>query len=169
MHQPKPKIHSPPLTLSCFPSLHRCCLHLLPLVPTQVTLVPLRACSWWGCSHQAFCRQSPTPLSASHGRGFISQEQQLHSYRVFPEANGTFSPWQQDFQASDRSQIVAAADVTGQTSFAFPPVPKTSLFLSLEPVPRLRQGCPSTTTLPPAPDVSPIHVGLPRASAQCCC
>lgn len=44
-HQPKLKIHSPPLTLSCLPSLRRCCLHLMPLVSPQVTLVLRCACS----------------------------------------------------------------------------------------------------------------------------
>lgn len=38
-HQPKLKIHSPSLTLSCLPSLHRCCLHLMLLASPQVTLV----------------------------------------------------------------------------------------------------------------------------------
>lgn len=44
-HQPKLEIHPPPLTLSCLPSLRRCCLHLMPLVSPQVTLVLCCACS----------------------------------------------------------------------------------------------------------------------------
>ena len=50
--------------------------------------------------------------------------------------------------------------------FCVTSVPKMSLFLSQEPVPSLRQHCPSTTTLPPPADVSPIQMGHPWASTH---
>lgn len=159
-HQPKPKIHFPPLTLSCFPSLRRCCLHLVPLVPPRVTLVPLRACSWWVCTHQVFsvktllCHPCPAVPHVAEGLSLGSSSCTCTGFASCPSSSQS-QIWSLAARLSGLGQVrtVCCSKFHWVGLLCITPVPKTSLFLSQEPAPSGRQCCPSTTALPPCNDV----------------